>query len=480
MKVYLDRIFHDNKKVIFFSLLFSAALAVLNVKKMGIKDSGMFFLATFLLVNQVYLIFKDSKKSIFLFILSLPILVTARKICSIDLVFLKITYESIYVTFLFLVKIKDIFRNLKYSVKNSSSLSFSFYIMILFFMVFVYNADIYSKDLFNSLSDTYLGVVVPIMFMISVISIIKTKDIDIIIYSLILNLDFSCLYGLMQILKDGVSLSNIKKNRALLTFGYHNVNIFAGILITILPLLMEIILYKKSSKKGKVFFYGSFMLQLIGLAITFTRGAWICFILSVFLILISKKYSKILIVLTSIGLLLSKPALSFIISRGNQNTTFFTNESSVARIQSIFTDIQILKKFPFGIGMSSFKEFYKEFAGRGYLAMPESLRFKATAAHYMLEHAHNLLLQIGVEFGLVALVIFIALIINRLRLCLKNYGENRGLFISTLIYVIFSTLTGNEFNHKGVITGTLIIFMIFALIEVRQKTYDLKSIEIEK
>ncbi|MFD3156168.1 O-antigen ligase family protein [Haloimpatiens sp. FM7330] len=470
MSINLKRFFKENNKILIISFIISVLIGILNLKRIGIKDSSMMFLATFVLIIEIYLIFKDMKKSMLLFIISLPILVTARKVCYFDLLFVKIAYESIYVTILFVYNLKNIIKGIRECKNYKSSLFYRFYFIILMFLIFVYNSNIYSINVSKSLSDTYFGVVVPIMFMLCAIEILKKEDIKEVIFCLVISIDFSCLYGMMQLLKDGISFRIIIKNRAFLTFGYHNVNIFAAILVTIMPLLLEMVLYKKlKNKKEKIFAYSSLLLQGAALIITFTRGAWLCFIASIFLLLISKKYKKLLIVFIVAGLILAKPALSFIISRGTGNTTLLTNESSVARIQSIFTDINIIKKYPFGIGMSNFAHKYKEFAGVGYLSMPEKFRWKVTAAHYMLEHAHNLLLQIGVEFGIVSLILFIMLLINRVKVMLKDYEQNRGLFVSLIIYTIISTMTGNEFNHKGVITGTLIIFLVFALIQINNK-----------
>ncbi|MBY7015850.1 O-antigen ligase family protein, partial [Clostridium sporogenes] len=344
--------------------------------------------------------------------------------------------------------------------------TFKFYILTFIFVLFVYNSNVYSVYFWKSMTDTYLGVVTPIMFMLIIITLFDQNDIKNLLYSVIFSVNLSCLYGFIQIFKDGISLHNINKNRALLTFGYHNVNIFAGILVTVMPFVLEYILYNKNSKAEKRFFYSSLFIQIIALLITFTRGAWLSALIALFLILISKKYKKLVIIMVIIGAILIKPAMSFILTRGNNVSSFLENESSIARIQSIYTDARIIKDYPFGVGMSSFPEYYKEFATRGYLMMPQELRWKVKAAHYMLEHAHNLILQIGVEFGLISLLIYILLMLNRVKVVFKDYSKNRGLFVSLITYIIFSTLTGNEFNHKGVITGTIIIFLVLGLIEI--------------
>lgn len=471
MKENLQNFAKKNSKIIILSLIIASILFVLNFRTIGIKDSASIFLATVLLVFDIYLIFKDEKKSLMLFIISFPVLVTARKICYFNLLFISITYESIFVTILFIVKLKVIMSSIKEYSRDKKSLLFKFYITLLLFFIFALNSSIFSLDLFKSLSYIYLGIVVPIMFMLCAISILKKEDIIKVFFSLILSLNFSCIYGVVQIMKDGISIESINKNRALLTFGYHNVNIFAGILITIMPLALEMILYKNKSltKKQKLMLYPSFALQAFALLITFTRGAWITFLLSALILMISKKYSKLLIAFSAVGLVFIKPLFSLIISRGTGGTTFFANQSSMARMQSIFTDFHMMVKYPFGIGAANFYERYKEFAVKGYLSMPEALRWKVNAADYMLEHAHNLLLQIGVEFGVVTLILFIVLIINRIRVMFKNYSDNRALFTSLIIYIIFSVLTGNVFNHKGVITGTLVLFLIFGLIQVNNK-----------
>ncbi|HCW04358.1 MAG TPA: hypothetical protein DGK91_07425, partial [Clostridium sp.] len=85
--------------------------------------------------------------------------------------------------------------------------------------------------------------------------------------------------------------------------------------------------------------------------------------------------------------------------------------------------------------------------------MPKSLRDKVVASSNLLEHAHNLWLQIGVEFGIVCLIVFILIVINRIKVIFKDYTFNRGVFTSIVAWVIYSTSTGMEFNHKGVITG---------------------------
>ncbi len=333
-------------------------------------------------------------------------------------------------------------------------------------VIFAINSISFSQNIVMSLSETYMGLIAPIMFMLCVVSIFTKEDRFKIYYMLIGGLNLSCFYGFFQIFANRIPLNEISRNRALITFGYHNINIFAGILTITLPFIMDMILYKDNTKKEKRFLYISMIICLTALVLTFTRGAWMSFAISIFIILISKKYKKILYFLLAISLFLAKPLLSLMITRGGTTVSFFQNESVIARLQSIFTSIRMMVHYPFGIGAGNFESMYKNFAMEGYFAMPQSFRTQITTANYTLENAHNLWLQIGVEFGVVCSIIFFIIVLNRIALLFKNYSENRANFTSIVIFLIYTVLTGMEFNHKGVITETLIVWIIFAIISL--------------
>lgn len=469
MLEYINKYLKKYIKLIFVSIIASAAISLILYRKVGIKTSLMVFAALFCLIINIFLIYVDKRKSIMLFLALLPLYTTVRRVCYFDILFVRVTFETIYITILSLSSVKDLFNTLKCLLTSKEKISFNFILLIIFFLLLCINSSSFSVSIMRGLSEVYIGVLTPIMLMLCFITYFTREDKYNIYYILIGILDFSCLYGFVQLLSHGISLSQIKYNKIYMTFGYNNVNIFAGILISVFPLLAEMILYKKNSKNEKLFLYLSFILYTVSFLITFSRGAWLCYIAVIFMILCHKRYKKILIIMLIPALLMAKPVFNYIINRGTA-TTFLKDESAVARIQSIFTDGIIMKNYPFGIGGGNFAVAYKKFALQGYLAMPESIRFNSTAAHYTLEHAHNLLLQIGVEFGIIAALIFIFIIINRLKAAAKNFSFNRGAFISVLIFSAFSLITGSEFNHKGVITGTLIIFVIFAMIELSLKS----------
>jgi len=450
-------------------ILSSILIFLFLFRKIGIKDSVMTSLATAMLILTLYYAAVDMKKSILLFIVCFPIFVTARKVVYFDLLFIKVTYESIYITIMFILNIKNIFNFFKAKLFDKESLSSKFLFLVIIFVLLATNSNIFSEDILKSLRSTYTSIWIPVMFMLITLVVFKYEDITNIFYALILSVDLSCFYGFSQVITNQLTLESIKRHRELITFGYHNVNIFAGILLLVLPLVLEMVLYKRLNKKEKGFVYGSLLIHVIALIITFTRGAWISFIIAAFILLISKKYKKVVYLFGIMFLLSSKWIITFILQRGQVTAEFFKNESMMARLQGIIASIIMIIKYPFGAGGATFAELYNKFAIDAYLTFPESIRLKAPIANYPLEMAHNLWFQIAVEFGIVTSILFLIIIINRLRVIFKNYSENRGVFTSVIIYIIFSVLTGIEFDHKGVITGTIIIWLIFAIIELRNK-----------
>lgn len=451
----------QNKIPIALIFIVSCVFGALASRKSGIKDGGMFGLAVLFLLIEIYMLFIDKRKSMLLFIVSFPVLVTARKFCYF---YSFITFESIYITIVLLILNKKVIDFIKANFYN-----FKFTITYaLVFAVLALNSSFYSSNIGASILDGYLAVIVPILFMLEVMILFKDdNNLDKIINSLIIGLDLSCLYGFFQAAATRMSLSELRANRQLLTFGYNNVNIFAGVLIVIMPFIFEKILYKKMARAEKIITYFSALVTIATLVLTFTRGAIICFLISIFILMLDKKYRKFLYIAIVILPFVIKKAAVYILSRGSsQLTSMFMNESFMARVQSIFTSVKIILKYPFGIGQGNFLSAYKEFAMQGYLSIPGTIRDNSLAANYSLEMAHNLFLQIAVDLGIITCIVFIILIIRNFIVSIKLYKVNRAMPTVYIIYIIFVITTGSEFNHKGIITGTLIIWLLFGITDL--------------
>ena len=335
-------------------------------RRIGIKDSVMVSFATAMLIIDLYVATVDMKKSILLFILCFPIFVTARKVVYFDILFIKVSCESIYITIIFILNVKNIVKYVKSKLYNKESNSSKFLFLIIIFVVLATNSNIFSEHIMKSLSSTYISIFIPVMFMLIILVNFKKEDTKNIFFALIVSIDLSCFYGFSQVITNRMSLGDVMRNRNLITFGYHNVNIGAGIILLIVPIVLELVLYRKLNKEEKLFVYSSLLINMIALFITFTRGAWLCFIIVAFIMLISKKYKKVFYFFGIAFLISSKWIITFILKRGQVNVDILKNESIMARLQAIVASCIIVIKYPFGAGAATFAELYRKYAMNAY------------------------------------------------------------------------------------------------------------------
>ena len=449
-------------------LLVSAAFSALEYRTLGRKDTAMLFIATVSALTTIYMSFKDSKKAVIMFIALFPVLVTARKAVYFDFLFLRITYETVIISFLFILNIKQIKSELTKLYKSTAKGDFALMLYVGVLVVFSAVSSIFSYNPRLSLGYAFISITVPVMFFLTVIAIFRKEDINNILLALVFQNDLSCLYGFIQARGTHAGLRGLSAKRDLITFGFHNINIFAGILILILPFVAEDLLYKKSKGKRRIFLAVSFFINIVALMITFTRGAWLAFMVTMLIVMISRKYKKVLIGVILVGLAGSKWIFGYILRRGTQNS-ITQNESAIARIQSLFTSTKIMIDYPFGIGGGNFAAAFRNNSLDGYLMIPHSLRVKIVVATYNLLAAHNLWLQIGVEYGIICVFAFFMIVLNRWISSIKKFGLYKAETASITAYIMFSFLTGVEFEHKGIITGALIIWLVFAMTILKNK-----------
>lgn len=451
------------------AFVLSCGISVVAFNSIGKKNSALLFLSAFLTIFALSMI-KDSKKSVLIFIVSFPILVTARKFFYVDFFIFKLSFESIYISALFVKDFPKIIMEIKATFKSDDKHRFNYILYTFVFIVLAINSTMFSSDCFRSIRLVFISVIIPIMFMLCIIANFKAKDLKNIMYAMILQCSFSSIYGFMQIAKiaaHGISLHRISAHRMEYTFGYHNVNIYAAIAILIVPLIIERILYHDNTKNEKLFLYGTCLINVMGILATFTRGAWLMLMLAVAILLISKKYRKFLYGASALLLIGIKPLSSFILHRGmGSSFDLLANESLLARIEATFTSIRMIFDYPFGIGAGNYGAMYKKYIVEGYNMLPYSFRTKITVASYNMEHAHNLFLQIGTELGILTSIVFIVIVVNRLRYTFKNFATQRAFAAALITYFVYSVMTGGELEHKGVITGTLLLWLVFAMIHI--------------
>lgn len=440
--------------------VFVIVCALLSIRLVGIKDGFTFTLS---LIITLYILINaknDIKRCVYLFIISMPILVTARKVLYIDLFIMKLNFESIIILYIFLCNYKNIKLKINELFKRNKILSY----FIILFCISSYISCFFSTNFILSLELTTTSILIPMLVASIVIAVFNKKDIKRIVYSLIISINFSCLYGLLQVVGIGLNIETIKSSRELITFGYHNVNIFVNVVLMVFPLLLNELLYKKNRVSENIFLILSILLQAGCIFITFSRGAWLSLGLVIILILFSKKYRYIFIAIVIVGTLISPFMLPKIMGRGDSSGHFLQNTSNTARVLSIITSKDIILDNIFGVGYGNFNENYRLNADNAYMSIDADIRKYMVAPLYSMEHAHNLFLNVGVELGIFALISVLGIFTIQFKNCIKKYKENRGIFVSLILFIFIGVTTGIQFNHKGVITNTYMLWILFGMI----------------
>ncbi|GAA0083816.1 hypothetical protein UT300007_02550 [Clostridium sp. CTA-7] len=465
---------NDKKSYLKIILLFITTIicGIFSVYKVGVKDGATFTLS---LIITIYIILngkKNVKQSIYIFITSMPVLVTARKLLYIDFFLMKLNFESIIIIYLFVINYKTITLKIKNIFEDGKKAKTYSYLLIIF-IVASYISCIFSDEFFYSFELVTTSVFLPILLGIIVVTIFNKNDLKPLLYSLILSINLSCLYGGMQMIEIGSSISGIKSAREQLTFGYHNLNIFVNVALLVFPLLLNELLYNKSTIKEKLFLIGSILLQSAAIFLTFSRGAWLALGIVTILILFSKRYKYVFLVITLLGMLISPVMIPKIMGRGDSSSHFLENTSNTARLLSIVTSKEVMKDNILGVGYGNFNKYYRNNVEKAYLTIDYDVRKHMVAPLYTMEHAHNFFLNIGVELGIVSLIAIIGIFIQRLKACIKNYNLNRGIFVSLIIFIFIGLTTGIELNHKGVITNTYILWILFSMITLSKSVENI-------
>lgn len=188
--------------------------------------------------------------------------------------------------------------------------------------------------------------------------------------------------------------------RATASFG--NPNIYAVYLIVaIIFSLLSMI--NSASGAGTALYFAALAINVTALVLTWTRGAWAALVLSLFAILIIKSVRAPKLLLIPLGLV--PIGLAFIPDSVTERflSIFNLADSSIASRLSVWrSSINMFADNVFlgvGMGEESFREEFLRFSEDGVTA----------------PHSHNILLEIGCEAGVFALLLFVMLLLTRIR-----------------------------------------------------------------
>lgn len=239
-----------------------------------------------------------------------------------------------------------------------------------------------------------------------------------------------------------------------LTFrGYHP-NIYAGWIAMVFSMLVVFIGYQKS--KFKLLLVSlAILVSLICLFFTFSRSAWLAIIFVIIWLFwtgFKNKNKKQIIVLLAICMIFLTTFCLYIPFEDRfKSITSKDLPSNYSRIVIYKTSLSAIKEFPlFGLGPKGFRPFFVKLHPNYFEGIP---------------HAHNNILQIAAEFGLLGLLAFClmiwAFIKKAASLCKKLPIPQNKILSDILIcwFIIWLTqgMTGYTFAYFSPVCAFILV-----------------------
>lgn len=206
---------------------------------------------------------------------------------------------------------------------------------------------------------------------------------------------------------------------------FENPNVLAEFLIIAIPLTVALSFTQDTARK-KIFYFAAAIADMICLVFTWSRGAWLGFIISsaISLLIASRAFFTAEIIASPLAL------LGIYYGKGNVFSRLFSaftmsDTSSVYRLGIWKGTLRMLGDVSLhgiGIGEQAFAAIYPVYALRGIETAP---------------HSHSLYLQITTEYGIAGLIIFLVLILLTAQLCLSYIvdaeSKNNRLIVLSLL-----------------------------------------------
>ena len=241
-----------------------------------------------------------------------------------------------------------------------------------------------------------------------------------------------------------------------ITAVFANPNILAVYLILLLPFAAAGLFRQQSSAPKRIGSFTLFVLMFAALVYTWSRGAWLGAILSFLLLLLALRPALVYLLLpTVIGLPFVAEALSGPL--GYRLSSIFTGDSSILHRLDIWRgSLSMIGDHllgGIGVGEGAFSAVFPLYAVEGSETVP---------------HAHNLLLQLTCETGIVGLLVFLLFLLLFFQCILSHQHEesDQSLRLYSIaagcgaMAVLFNGLTDYVFYNSRV------FFLFFAVVGI--------------
>jgi len=271
----------------------------------------------------------------------------------------------------------------------------------------------------------------------------------------------------------GFNVISIFLSRMIIGFGFHNTNLFGLYSAIIFPLYFYLLINRKYYSIRIPILISFVVLSLLSI-LCFNRGTFLVMIIELLLLFRIKETRKIIylfIFVLLIGAIYYHEIILLYIQRflageNEATTSAYIDYSALYRIEAWKLGVYLLFSFPFGLGGGGFLYAWDKFGPYSQINLVSP---------------HQLLLSVGVDYGVLTMIIFIAILITSFCYCniiLKTKIASPSIFqflkISIIGYVFYGITTGGELSHlSGYIAPnngyTLILFILLAIISYHHK-----------
>lgn len=312
-------------------------------------------------------------------------------------------------------------------------------LFVLMFSVYFFLGGVFSVSPSDSLPPACVFLTF-ISFYFVVINLVRTTDfVKKILFSSSVSLFICSIYGIYQNFfaapdttwTDEDMFSEIE-TRVVSTF--ENPNVFGEYLILLLPIVITFLVVSKQPYK-RAFSFACLAASVMALVYTWSRGAWLGAIASMFIFLVIINRRAIAFYLT--GIFAVPFAIPFLPSSIIERFTSIGNMTDSSTSYRVFiweASVGMIKDYFFsgiGVGSVAFQTVYSEYALAGIETAP---------------HSHNLYLQILVELGVFGFLIFL-------------------ISIFMLFSKAFTFLKKSEDKDSKIIVGALLCGIIAFLVQ---------------
>jgi hypothetical protein len=288
---------------------------------------------------------------------------------------------------------------------------------------------------------------------------------------------FSSLFiAILEFRDIGFNLIDIYFARMRIGFGYHNTNLFGIHSVVLFPIIFYLLI-EKNYKKTRIISWFSLIILMVLSILCFNRGTFVVIIFQTFLLFLIKENRKTIYAISlgfiSIVIYFSNIIIFYVyrfIGSAEIPNNPLLDKSALYRLEAWETGLQTLFLYPLGVGAGGFQYVWEKYGSTPsiYLGTP-----------------HHLFLSIGVDYGIIPMILFMCILIISYLYCSKLVKHDsqplfRYIKISIIGFVLYGLLTDGELSH---LTGFVIpnngyniyLFSLLAIISSRiSKSQDVK------